>query len=139
MREIIKYEALDGRIFMTREECEEYEIDHPFTNPKAIKFYSVNGKKIKDPDESVFLDSNQFVVFSEEALSVYQEYRLRFGLKAPALPSMPVPYPLHYSFKNNEWLCYEEAIAMLTFEMRQEFSMEYEDNDEDRHNLVETE
>ena len=49
MREITKYEAFDGRLFNNEQDCNEYEASHPFLNPKAIKFYSMNGKKIKDP------------------------------------------------------------------------------------------
>ena len=136
MREIVRYEALDGKLFDDKDACQEYEKDHPFLNPKAIKFYSINGKKIKDPSESVFIDSNRFIVFNESALLTYQEYCQRFGLKAPHVPTMSVTYPLHYAFKNNSWNCYEELIAIIESEMDEDFTSEYEDNEEDRHNLA---
>ena len=136
MREVIKYEALDGKLFNTSEECSHYEENHPFLNPKEIKFYSMNGKKIKNPDESVFLDCNQFIVFSENALLTYMEYRKRFGLKTPELPTMPVMYPLHYVFKEGVWQCYEEMLALIEYNLVQQFENEYEENEEDYHNLV---
>lgn len=137
MREIIKYEALDGKLFDYKEECEDYESNHPFFNPKAIKFYSMNGKKIKDPNESVFLDCNQFIAFTEEALLTYIKYRERLGLKTPTLPSMPVPYPLHYIFRDGVWQCYEDIIASFTYGLKYDFENEYEENEEEYHNLIE--
>ena len=137
MRELIKYEALDGKLFDYKEECEDYERNHPFFNPKAIKFYSMNGKKIKDPNESVFLDCNQFIAFTKEALLTYIEYRERLGLKTPTLPSMPVPYPLHYIFRDGVWQCYEDIIAFFTYGLKHDFENEYEENEEEYHNLIE--
>ena len=137
MREIIKYEALDGKLFDYKEECEDYESNHPFFNPKAIKFYSMNGKKIKDPNESVFLDCNQFIAFTKEALLTYIKYRERLGLKTPTLPNMPVLYPLHYIFRDGVWQCYEEIIASFTYGIKHDFENEYEENEEDYHNLIE--
>lgn len=138
MREVLKYEAFDGVLFDTKLECEEYEKNHVFLNPNEIKFYSLNGKKIKGPCESVFIDANRFVVFNEEALTTFIEFRRRLKLKAPELPTMEedVDYPLHYVFKNNDWLCYEDFIAILKDDMLHEFTSEYEENEEDRHNLA---
>ena len=137
MREIIKYEALDGKLFDSAEQCENYENNHPFFNPKAIKFYSMNGKKIKDPNESVFLDCNQIVVFNEETLLTYINYRQHWGLKTPSLPSIPVSYPRHYVFREGAWQCYEEMIALINYDIAREFENEYEENEEEYHNLIE--
>ena len=136
MRETTKFEAIDGKLFDSREACLEYEKDHPFMNPKEIKFYSSNGKKIKDPNENVFIDSNLFIVYTEKALATYQEYCQKMRIKVPKEPQMPTPFPLHYVFRNSEWICIEGRIMELEYDRRTCFLDEYEENEEDLHNLV---
>ena len=136
MRELTRYEAFDGKIFDLKEDCEVYEREHPFLNPNEIKFYSINGKKIKGPCESVFLDSNRFVVFSAKTFENYQTYCRHIGLRVPPEPSHLIPFPHHYLFINNHWECLEDKIFDYQLEIENGFLDEYEDNEEDRHNLV---
>lgn len=136
MREIIRYEALDGKLFAFKEECIAYEKDHPFLNPKEIKFYSINGKKIKDPNENVFIDSNRFIAYTERGLNAYQEYCKRMGIKVPEEPQLPTPYPLHYMYTGIDWICIEGRMMELQYDLKTCFLDEYEDNEEDHHNLV---
>lgn len=136
MRKIVKYEALDGKLFDNEEACATYEVNHPFLNPEEIQFYSLRGKQIKNPCESVFLDSNRFVVYTSDALKTYQEYCERFRIKAPEDTHLPCAYPRHYIFAGNEWMCIEEQILELECDLKTFFLNEYEDNEEERHNLV---
>lgn len=136
MRKIVRYEALDGRPFDNEEDCLKYEANHPFLNPKEIQFYSLRGKKIKSPCESVFIDSNRFVVYTPQALQTYQDYCERFHIKAPADTQIPCPFPRHYIFVGNEWTCIQEQIRQLELDLDAFFLNEYEENEEDRHNLA---
>ena len=136
MREIIRYEAFDGTYFDNREACEDYERNHILSQPEEIKFYSINGKKIKSPCESVFLDSSRFIAHTPEALRAYQDYCVFLGLKVPPEPIYLVPFPRHYMFSNGEWACLEAKILEAEHDIQYCFLDEYEDNEEDRHNLV---
>ena len=137
MREITKYEAFDGRLFNNEQDCNDYEASHPFLNPKAIKFYSMNGKKIKDPDERVFIDNNRFIAYTKEGLTAYQDFCAHMGLKIPAEPRLPTPFPRHYIFEGNKWICIEGRINELEANRATYFLDEYEeDSDEQRHNLA---
>ena len=138
MREITVtyYEAFDGKQFNIKEECEAYESNHPFFNPKAIKFYSMNGKKISDPCESVFIDSNRFRVFNEEALTCYQDFCRRMGMKVPPNPNIEQQWPFHYVFEDGRWHCVEHEAQYWINKLAVDFLPEYEDNEEDLHNLV---
>ena len=42
----------------------------------------------------------------------------------------------HYLFVNNRWECLEDKIFDYQLEIENGFLDEYEDNEEDRHNLV---
>ena len=136
MKEVIKYEAFDGKLFDIKENCEEYETNHPLFNPQSIKFYSLNGKKIKNPSESVFIDANRFIAFNEKALVAYQNYCARLGLCVPEFPKLYCKYPLHYMFGAAGWYCIEDVIDQCYADMETGFQDEYEENEEDRHNLV---
>lgn len=133
MREVIKYEAFDGVLFDTKALCEKHEVNHILFNPHRIKFYSLNGKKIKGPSESVLIDANRFIAWDAEALATYQAYCSLYGLSIPESPTC-VGYPLHYVF-NSGWVCIEDTIEQLYQEI-ENFSDEYEENEEDHHNLA---
>lgn len=136
MREIVRYEALDGKLFASKEDCIAYEKDHPFLDPKEIKFYSENGKKIKDPNENVFLDSNRFIAFTERGLTAYQDYCRRMGIKVPEDPKLPTFFPRHYMYVGTEWICIEGRMVELEYDLQTGFLDEYEENEEDCHNLA---
>lgn len=127
MKEIVRYEAFDGTFFHTKEECETYEENHPFRDERSITFYSVNGKKVANPCESVYLDSNRFIAYTEEALLLYQHYCEKMGIKIPTAPALAVPYPLHYQFERGKWTCIEGRIAELQDSLTYNFLPEYED------------
>jgi hypothetical protein len=76
-------------------------------------------------------------VFNEETLLTYINYRQHWGLRTPSLPSIPVPYPRHYVFREGAWQCYEEMIALINYDIAREFENEYEENEEEYHNLIE--
>ena len=138
MREVKRYEALDGKLFFSETDCLDYEKGHPFLDSKEMEFYSLNGKRIKTPNESVFLDSNYLAIYSERALSYYQQYCERMNLRIPAWPDheLNIPFPWHYCFNNGGWVCIEEEIIKYSSMLSSNFSTEYEENEEDYHNLV---
>lgn len=135
MREVIRYEAFDGAVFNTQEECEYYEKNHIFNDESRIIFYSFNNKKIKNPCEFVFIDSNRFQVFDEQALIAYQLYCDNLKIARPET-SKYVTFPLHYVYENNQWVCLEERIAMDRLTISIGYRDDYEENEEDRHNLA---
>lgn len=138
MREVKRYEALDGKLFLSGTDCLDYEKDHPFLDSKEMEFYSLNGKRIKTPNESVFLDSNYLAIYSERALSYYQQYCERMNLRIPAWPDheLNISFPWHYCFNNGGWVCIEEEISKYNTMLDSNFNKEYEENEEDYHNLV---
>lgn len=138
MREVKRYEALDGKLFLSETDCLDYEKDHPFLDHKEMEFYSLNGKRIKTPNESVFLDSNYLAIYSERALSYYQQYCERMNLRIPAWPDhkLQIPFPWHYCFNNGGWVCIEEEISKYNTMLNSNFNKEYEENEENYHNLV---
>ena len=135
MREVIRYEAFDGAVFNTQEECEYYEKNHIFRDESRIIFYSSNNKKIKNPCEFVFLDSNKFQVFDEQALIAYQLYCDNLKIARPESGRYAI-FPLHYVYENNQWVCLEERITMDSFTISNGYRDDYEENEEDRHNLA---
>lgn len=135
MREIIRYEAFDGVVFNTQEECEYYEKNHIFNDESRIIFYSFNNKKIKNPCEFVFIDSNRFQVFDEQALIAYQLYCDNLKIARPKSGKYAT-FPLHYVYENNQWVCLEERIAMDRLTISTGYRDDYEENEEDRHNLA---
>ena len=138
MREVKRYEALDGKLFLSETDCLDYEKGHPFLDSKEMEFYSLNGKRIKTPNERVFLDSNYLAIYSERALSYYQQYCERMNLRIPAWPDheLNIPFPWHYCFNNGGWVCIEEVISKYNTMLDSNFNKEYEENEEDYHNLV---
>lgn len=134
MLQVSHWKAFDGRLFNSEEDCREYESAHPFLDMNQIVFYSNEGRIIGDPDEHVLIDSNAFKVSNREVFTMYAQFRKELKLKEPKAAN--VEFPCHYCFMNNKWICIEEEILKWQNILRNSFTDEFVENEDERHDLV---